>query len=317
MSFLTVQKARQKHGCHGSSQSLHFLFTGNPGTGKTTVAVLLGRILFGFGFLPSPKVVECDGGKLLGKSPSETAAKTDAIIKSASGGVLIVHELYLLASGRGPLAGAHCDEAMAALFRRMANEREPLVVIIAGRPAPMESFLAANPDVKERFARSLSFDDYAVADLCRIFERICVENEYSLTPNARAYAFLHFSLVRQRHEGPFENARAVRNSYESALSFQEERLAARSVPASQEQARQLEGVDIVTSSVYETELRAIDLSSSKWDAECPDCHRPMQAGVANLGKRISCKCGGSFIFPWWNPVRSSIPKLSDQFVKLG
>jgi len=315
MSFLTVQKARQKHGCHASLQSLHFVFLGNPGTGKTTVAALLSRILFGFGYLPMPKVVECDGGKLLGKSPSETAAKTDAIIKSASGGVLIVNELYLLASGRGPLAGAHCDEAIAALLRRMANERERLVVIIAGQPALMESFLAANPDVKERFARSLSFDDYTVADLCRIFERICVENEYSLTPNARAYAFLHFSMVRQRHEGAFENARVVRNSYESALSFQEERLTARSVPASLEQERQLEGVDILTSSVYETELRSIDLSSSKWNAECPECHRPMQAGVANLGRRVSCKCGGSFIFPWWNPVQSSIPGLTGQVVK--
>ena len=161
-----------------------------------------------------------------------------------------------------------------------------------------------------------SADDYTVADLCRIFERICIENECSLTSNARAYAFLNFSTVRERHEGAFENARVVRECFESARSFQVERLAARAVPPTPEQSRQLEGVDIITSSLYETELRSRDVSASKWEAECPECHRNVQAAAANLGKRFSCKCGGSFIFPWWNPVRSTIPGLSNQAVKV-
>lgn len=312
MSFLTVQKARQKYGCQGSSQSLHFVFAGNPGTGKTTVARLLGQILFGCGLISSAKVVECDRGKLVGASLGETAIKSEAVIQSADGGVLYIEEPYLLASGRGSAGAAQSEAAFDRLLKRMDNDRDPLVVIIAGNLAQMDNFLTSNPRLKSRFSRSISFADYTVADMCRIFERICIENDYSLTPNSRAYLFLHFNLVRQCHEGPFENARVVRNTFDSALSFQNERLAARAVPASNEVARQLEGVDILNSSTHESEIRSTNLSMSKWDGECPECHRPMQMGIANLGKRVLCKCGSSFIFPWWNPVQSSIPGLSSR-----
>jgi hypothetical protein len=311
MGQLTVQKARQKHNCRGSSQPLHFAFTGNPGTGKTTVARLLSKILYGWKVLTSPKTVEQDARKLLGISPADTALKIDAAFKAAAGGMLFLEEPYLLSRSAAQAASAG-DEAMSMLVKRMQDCGSQTVVVLAGQSAPMAEFLTAHPDLKSLMTRSIHFDDYEVADLCRIFEKFAVDDEYALTPNARAYAFLHFSLVHERRDANFGNARVVRRCYEDALSFRTERLAAKSSAPTPEQLKLLEGADIMSSSLYESELRSRDVSSSKWEAECPGCHRTSQSGVANLGRRVTCKCGASFVFPWWNLVRSSIPGLTTQ-----
>jgi hypothetical protein len=308
MTYLTIHRARQKHGCHDASQGLHFVFAGNPGTGKSTVAKLLCRILFGFGMLSSAKVVECDRRKLLGSAPGESAKKMDAIVQSAMGGVLVINEPNLLLSGRG--TAAQGEEAIHALLKRM--ETGPFSVILAGQTGLMDGLLAANAGLKGRFTRTIAFEDYTVAELCRIFEKFCIENDYSLTSNARAYAFLHFSMVYENREQPFGNARLVKESFENAVSFQGERLSLRAVAASLEKTQQLEGVDITTSSLFEADLRSKDVSQSKWEGECPECHKMQQAGVSNLGRRFTCKCGCSFTFPWWNLVRSSIPGLAER-----
>ncbi len=310
MGYLTVQKARKKHKCRDAAQPLHFVFTGNPGTGKTTVAQLIGKILYGSKMLSSPKIAEYDGRKLLGRSPSETALKTDAAFRAASGGILFLEDLCSLASGAGSSAGSHSDEAVSALLARMEGDGDRTVVVLAGKKAPMAEFLTANPDLESRLTRSFHFDDYAVADMCRIFERFCIADDNSLTPNARAYVFLHFSLVHERRDENFANARVVRRSYEDAIVYRKQRLAARAGEPTPEQLKLIEGSDIISSSIHESELRSRDVSFSKWEAECPSCHRTSHSGVANLGRRVNCKCSASFVFPWWNLDRSSIPGLT-------
>jgi SpoVK/Ycf46/Vps4 family AAA+-type ATPase len=226
MSFLEIQLQRRQQGLRESSQSLHFVFTGNPGTGKTTVARILGKIFFGFGILKTSKFVECDRANLVAAFLGQTAIKTDEVIQSALDGLLFIDEAYALAGdakkfGHGDSFG---EEAINTLLKRMEDSRDRLIVVVAGYPAPMEAFLESNPGLKSRFTRFIRFEDYSVPDLCRIFAKMCRDAEYTLTPLACANAFLLFAVAYHQRDEKFGNARTVRNVYEMALSRQAERL---------------------------------------------------------------------------------------------
>jgi hypothetical protein len=310
MNFLAIQAERRRHGMRQSSQSLHYVFTGNPGTGKTTVARILGKVFHGFGILKTPKTIECDRSKLVGGYVGQTAIKTDEVIQSALDGVLFIDEAYTLAGdaekfGHGDMYG---EEAINTLLKRMEDYRERLVVIVAGYPSPMKRFLNSNPGLESRFTRFFHFEDYSVPDLCRIFDRFCRESEYFLTPAACANAFLLFTAAWNKRDARFGNARFVRNVYEQTLTFFTERLASGAVRLDKVALGTIDGPDIPLGMVG-IEPGAVGLGASRWEALCPGCGECREGGLEFLGQSVTCGCGRTFTFSWWSPVVGSIRGL--------
>jgi hypothetical protein len=222
MGFLTIQRERRRQGLRESGQTLHFVFTGNPGTGKTTVARIIGKMLHAFGLLKTAKVVECSRTDLVGGFLGQTALKTEKMIDSALDGVLFIDEAYALTDTRS--ADCYGSEAVNTLLKRMEDDRDRLVVVVAGYPAPMKEFLQSNPGLSSRFTRIIVFEDYDVPDLCRIFEKFCREAEYTLSPAAYAQASLLFTLAYEGRDERFGNGRFVRNVFELATARHSQRL---------------------------------------------------------------------------------------------
>jgi DNA polymerase III delta prime subunit len=218
VSYLKYQQLKRQHGHLEDSQTLHFVFTGNPGTGKTTVARILAKILFGFGLLKTAKVVECDRAELVAGYVGQTAIKTNSVVDSALDGVLFIDEAYSLASSDG-----FGQEAIDTLLKRMEDDRGRLVLIAAGYPGPMHGFLQSNPGLSSRFTRHVNFDDYDIDAMCQIFEKFCAEKKYRYTTDAGIRIDSLFSEAHAKRDEHFGNARFVRNKFEEAVR----RLAAR------------------------------------------------------------------------------------------
>jgi SpoVK/Ycf46/Vps4 family AAA+-type ATPase len=242
MDFAAVQQQRKEQGLSTSATTLHLVFTGNPGTGKTTVARIVGQIYANLGLLKSGHVVEVDKASLVAGYIGQTAIKTTEVIKDALDGVLFIDEAYTLAAGKGS-ANDFGGEAIDTLLKAMEDHRSRLAVIVAGYTAPMRTFIDANPGLKSRFTRYVEFQDYTVAELQQIVQAMLTEHEFVVSPDAGA-ELTKIITDLHRHRGEvFGNARAMRELFEKIVERQARRLAAMP-PASPAELQQIIADDI-------------------------------------------------------------------------
>ena len=307
VNFLKVQEQRHQLGLPRTPIGLHMAFTGNPGTGKTTVARLVGRIFGALGVLAKGHLVECDRSGLVAKYVGQTAPKTNKMIDEALDGVLFIDEAYTLVSEQGNDQFGH--EAVATLLKRMEDQRERLVVILAGYPEPMQRLLASNPGLASRFSRHLSFPDYRPVELGQIFQGLCERNHYRATPTARGRLLLgmkHRLLQCARSEGlqHFANGRLVRNVFEDAIRRMANRIAS-IVPLTHDLLTTLEAQDIAVAGVPEDVLGLAADETTRFAVACPGCGASHQVPGATLGQALGCEtCGQAFTADWGEPAWS-------------
>ena len=220
-NFARMQVLRRQQGLPVVRASLHSCFFGNPGTGKTTVARLMGRIYKSLGLLRRGHVVECDRGRLVAEYVGQTAVRTHAAIDSALDGILFIDEAYALA-GRG--AEDFGSEAIETLLKRMEDDRDRLIVIVAGYTGPMQQFIASNPGLESRFTNYLSFPDYAPEQLAEIFHRMAAQSGLVCSPETEAAVLALCQKLYAVRNDKFGNAREMRNLFESAVRNQSTRL---------------------------------------------------------------------------------------------
>lgn len=293
-----------------SSQSLHYVFSGNPGTGKTTVARILAKIFYGFGILKSEKLTETDRSGLVAGFVGQTAIKTDEVINKSLDGVLFIDEAYTLSNSQGE--DTFGQEAIDTLLKRMEDNRDSLIVVVAGYPELMKKFVASNPGLSSRFTRNLIFEDYSVSEMCRIFKKLCNHEEYILTPTAKAYACILFSAAHFHKDEHFGNGRFVRNIYENTTLKQSARLASLN-QITKESLSTIEADDIPFEMINGFDAASIDLSQSLWEGNCPACEKKYRVALDQIGKDHHCVCQQVFAFPWWNPAPESILGVRPEF----
>ncbi len=222
INMVTVYKLRKDNGLPTTDLSLHMVFSGNPGTGKTTVARLMARIYHSLGILSKGQLVEVDRSGLVAGYVGQTAIKTKKVLDSALGGVLFIDEAYAL---NGRAENDFGQEAIDTILKAMEDHRDDLVVIVAGYDELMDDFVHSNPGLESRFNRFLHFDDYTAGEMMQIFQQQCKKGCYTLDDDARA-AVLRYLLKFSADAGAFGNARGVRNLFEKVLVAQANRLAA-------------------------------------------------------------------------------------------
>ena len=220
-NFARMQVMRRQQGLPVVQASLHSVFFGNPGTGKTTVARLMGRIYKSLGLLRRGHVVECDRGRLVAEYVGQTAVRTHAMIDSALDGILFIDEAYALA-GRG--AEDFGSEAIETLLKRMEDDRGRLIVIVAGYTGPMEQFIASNPGLESRFTNYLRFPDYKPEELLEIFHRMAAQSGLVCAPETVKKVLAICQGLHATRNEQFGNAREMRNLFESAVRNQSTRL---------------------------------------------------------------------------------------------
>ncbi len=220
-NFVVIQKERAERGLKTSDVSYHCVFTGNPGTGKTTVARILAGIYKDLGILKKGHLVETDRSGLVAEYVGQTAVKTNKIIDSALDGVLFIDEAYSLISDSGVDYG---KEAVATLLKRMEDDRERLVVILAGYTNEMTAFINSNPGLQSRFTKYIEFQDYSADELLQIYQKNLKEYDYQINDDAfekLRHLIDHAVTNKDRN---FGNARYVRNLFERTLQNQANRL---------------------------------------------------------------------------------------------
>lgn len=216
INLIKVQKMREAQGMKCSDVSKHMVFSGNPGTGKTTVARMLAEIYKYIGVLSKGQLVEVDRSGLVKGYIGQTATKVQEVVEEAIGGILFVDEAYTLTVNKGE--GDFGQEAVDTLLKAMEDHRDELVVIVAGYTDLMEEFLNSNPGLKSRFSNFIYFEDYTAPELMDILEGMCSKQEYRLSEAAKKKAMALLQARVDNKPSNFANARDVRNFMERAIA---------------------------------------------------------------------------------------------------
>jgi len=221
-AWIYINKKREEQGLKVGKQALHMMFKGNPGTGKTTVARLLGKLFLQMNVLSKGHLIEAERADLVGEYIGHTAQKTRDLIKKAIGGILFIDEAYSLARGGEKDFG---KEAIDTLVKHMEDKQHEFVLILAGYSKEMDHFLSLNPGLYSRFPLVIDFPDYTVEQLMEISAKMMVEREYEFSPEAERKLREHLLAVKMdSYPGKFSNGRYVRNIIEKSIRSQAMRL---------------------------------------------------------------------------------------------
>jgi len=292
-NFARIQQMRIAQGLKSIPTSYHAVYTGNPGTGKTTVARLMGRIYKSLGVLKKGHLIECDRAALVGEYVGQTAPRTNAVVDSAIDGILFIDEAYSLVKEHEDYG----KEAIETLLKRMEDDRDRMIVIVAGYPEEMDRLIRSNPGLQSRFNRFIEFPDYMPQELCCIFALMCRKNGLSLTPELKEKVLHHFNYLHQERGENFGNARLVRNCFEAVINGQATRLAA-SGTFDARALTMLEALDLNTpaQNVFEGYRRG----KKGYVVKCPGCGQVyswspdldiLDAICTKCGKTYNCEFG--------------------------
>ena len=247
-ALLLIDKLRRNLGITSASPGLHMSFTGSPGTGKTTVGLKMADILFQLGYVQKGHLLTVTRDDLVGQYIGHTAPKTKEILKKAMGGVLFIDEAYYLYKPDNERD--YGSEAIEILLQVMENQRDDLVVILAGYKEPMDKFYESNPGLSSRIANHIDFPDYTVSELLKIAKLMLEEQQYQLTTEAEVALE---SYIKRRKEKPlFANARSIKNALDRARMRQANRIFdSRGQILTKKELVNIEASDILQSTVFD------------------------------------------------------------------
>lgn len=295
-NFLRLQTQRKDAGLATMPISMHMTFVGNPGTGKTTVARIIGQILGAMGTLPRGHVVETDRSGLVAEYAGQTAPKTNKLCDSAIGGVLFIDEAYSLIDASGDDAYGH--EAVQTLLKRMEDNRDSMAVILAGYSAEMDQMIRTNPGVSSRINTQIEFEDYAPPDLCNIFESMCGTNQYTLSPEARHRVLIGFDSLYNQRDHHFGNGRLVRNVFEDTVRTLADRIA-EITQLSEDLLTSLVADDITFPRISKRHLEILCAKPHQLKFRCDGCEKRVRIKPTSLGRKVRCQsCGQTQPAPW-------------------